>query len=97
MGHWNYRLCRRKAPNSEVYTYGIHEAYYNADGTIWAVTDNAVSVGFDEFEPSDAEAYGNMRKTLKWMMEAMDKPMIDLDTFQFSPQASTEDDDHEDA
>lgn len=95
MGHWNYRLCRRKAPNAEIYTYGIHEAYYNADGTIWAITDDAVGAGFDEFEPDDANAIDCMRKTLKWMGEALNKPMIDLDTFTFAPQAPSENEDSE--
>ncbi len=92
MGHWNYRLCRQKAPNAAVYTYGIHEAYYNPDGTIWAITEDAVSAGFDEFEPADAEAVESMKKTLGWMALALDKPMIDLETFQFAPQAEPEDD-----
>jgi hypothetical protein len=91
---WNYRLCRTKsqAPGSEVYTYGIHEAYYNKDGSIWAITENAVSVGFDEFEPADMEAIESMRKTLGWMALALDKPIIDLSTFVFSPQDEVEDD-----
>jgi hypothetical protein len=93
MGHWNYRLCRSKAPNAAVYTYGIHEAYYNSDGTIWAVTEDAVSVGFDEFEPTDNEAAENMKKTLRWMSEALDKPMLDLDNFVFAPHAGSENED----
>jgi hypothetical protein len=86
MGTWNYRFCRRKNENSEEYLYGIHEAYCNSDGSIWAITENAVSPFFSEYEVDDEAALNSMAKTLEWMKLALTKPMIDLDTFVYTKQ-----------
>jgi hypothetical protein len=92
VGHWNYRICRKKAENADVYNYGIHEAYYNKDGSIWAVTDNAVSVGFDEFEKADdVAAIESMTRTLEWMKLALNKSIIDLDIFVFTSHSGDND------
>ena len=32
---WNYRIVRYKDPD---FGYGLHEVYYNEDGSVWAMS-----------------------------------------------------------
>ena len=80
MSHWNYRLCRityNKGEEYEEVGYEIREAYYNKDGSIWAVTEEAKEVYSDE-------GVAGIRQVLEWMTLALDKEIIDLDTFKFA-------------
>ncbi len=54
---WNYRIVKQmiKVGDRERATYGLHEVYYNEDGTAWAMTENATSFGCDLID-SDEEA-----------------------------------------
>lgn len=41
---WNYRIVRRRIPiqesgNTRDKTFGIHEAYYDKNGKVWAITE----------------------------------------------------------
>ena len=72
---WNYRVCKRNYLSDEYFT--IHEVYYNDDGSIWAVTEEAVAA----FGDSPKE----IKDCLKKMQEALKKDVIDLDTLVFAP------------
>lgn len=77
---WNYRLVKatynKGTENEEVY-FEIREAYYNDDGSIWAMTEEKAGI-FGE-SPEEAE------KVLERMSLAFHKEVIDLDTFVFAP------------
>ena len=84
---WDYRLCRKTHDDGhggKIVSYGIHEAFYNEDGSLWAVTENEVTVGFVELDIDD----GNAAKSAKWIFDKMNlaltKPVLDLDTIEFS-------------
>jgi hypothetical protein len=81
---WNYRVCKSiyKDDGYEEVNYEIHEAHYNPDGSIWAVTQNAVSVHGESLE--------EIKIVLERMNAALEKPVIDLDDFVFSPQQPKE-------
>ena len=85
MTHWNYRVCKRTYTESgepEVY-YGIHETYYDDKGNICAITQDLIDVFGESIE--------ELKETLARMSKALEKEVIDLDTFSFSPPASVED------
>ncbi len=71
MSYWNYRVVRHSPEQGEIY-YGIHEVYYNEDGSIWVLTESPVDV-HGEYVEDLKEGYFNMQ-------EAFDKPVIDFDT-----------------
>ena len=75
---WNYRLCKSvyKGADYEEVTYDIREAYYNKDGGIWAITDNAVGIVGEDID--------SVKQSLTWMQLALEKEVIDLDTFVFA-------------
>ena len=76
---WNYRLCKQTYKDTvghDELFYEIREAYYNKDGGIWAVTENAKGVCGDT--PAD------IKQCLEWMQIALQKDIIDLDTFIFA-------------
>lgn len=77
---WNYRLVKvtynKGTENEEVY-FEIREAYYNDDGSIWAMTEEKAGI-FGE-SPEEAE------KVLERMSLAFRKDIIDLDAFVFAP------------
>jgi len=77
---WNYRVCKSvyKDDGYEEVNFEIHEAHYNPDGSIWAITKNAVSV--------HSETLHGIEDVLSMMKDALQKDVIDLDTFVFAPQ-----------
>lgn len=99
MGHWNYRICRKKCQSEHrehpVYFYGIYEVYYNDDGTIWATTEEPVSIGVEQYvELGDTEE-GSLKEIeggLDKMRMALTKEILDLDTIVFTEQPEVEDD-----
>lgn len=84
MSHWNYRVCKStyKGDGYEEVTYEIREAYYNADGSIWAVTETAKGVFGDNIQ--------EIKQCLEWMQLAVNKEVIDLDTLVFAPMDKTD-------
>jgi hypothetical protein len=65
---WNHRVCKN-TEQGEIF-YNIHEVYYDDDGKVEGWTQNAVApLGNDLDE---------LRNELKWMLEALDKPILDL-------------------
>lgn len=81
--NWNYRLCKvifDKGEESEEVSYEIREAYYNDDGSIWAVTDQAVGIYGDTVETA--------KRSYEWVGLAYQKEVIDLDTYVFAKRDS---------
>ena len=92
---WNHRVCKKtykgdyntvgSSGNKDHWSnvvYGIHEVYYNENGDIWGITDEPITVMSDKFEHdmSENDCVGELRLSLEWMLKALDKPVIDLDT-----------------
>lgn len=100
---WNYRLCKKthrtdeKTPDKiTCITYEIHEAYYNSDNEIWAVTEGPVTVGAyidPDFTETEAEKLVELGLTVDNMRVALHMGIIDLDTFKFAEQDAGEDKD----
>ena len=73
---WNYRVVRRKnvyhdsSSNKEiiVYTYAIHEAYYDKNGLVGAITKNPIEPFGENIE--------ELRHSWVMMAEAFGKPML---------------------
>lgn len=87
---WNYRIVRKKVQKhadgtpwtgEELFQFGIHEAYCDKNGKVWAITVNPEDlVVFDawkELEKDTPEAM--LKQTLEWMLKACDKPILEYD------------------
>lgn len=78
---WNYRLCKTTYNADDEETkeviHEIREAYYNKDGGIWAVTEHAVGVSSDD-------GLDGIKDAFRKMQLALDKDVIDLNTFVFA-------------
>jgi len=86
MTGWNYRLCKityQPGTEWEEVSYEIREAYYNEDGSIWAITDTVVGVYGASVEET--------QKCIERMNLAYNKEVIDLDTFVFAPRNDNDD------
>lgn len=71
--HWNHRVVKKVYENGEI-QLGIHEVFYNEDGSIYAYTTDpmeACIVGDCENELLD-----NLREYLEWMQRALEKPVL---------------------
>lgn len=74
MMSWNYRVVKTitKIPLGDTdISYGIHEVYYDSNGTIINISEIAYPIS-DDLE--------GLKWNLKEMMEAFDKPVIDYNT-----------------
>jgi hypothetical protein len=89
---WNYRIVKQtycKGEESEETLYEMREAYYNKDGSIWAITENPVTI-------TSEEGVENIKQVLEWMSLALTKDVIDADTYVFSePEFSDSNSDSE--
>jgi len=91
MGHWNYRVVRKKHKwhdhtqntEREDYCYAIHEAYYDDNGYVGAITQEPIA------------PYGDTVKELRhsWVMmvEALGQPILDYENIP-EPGYNHEDD-----
>ena len=70
---WNYRLVKKSVPDSEHFTYGIHEVYYNEDGLAWGVTEDPVNMS--------AEHLNELKMQWDMLIEAFGRPVIEYDEF----------------
>lgn len=79
---WNYRLAKKtvgKGTSFECTLYGVVEAYYNEDGSIWATSENFQQIG----------GLDNVEDIL-WTLETMlndvklGREVIDLDTITYA-------------
>jgi hypothetical protein len=76
MGYWNHRVVRRtydRGKSSQEVLYSIHEAYYGIDGDI----NPAITV--EPVAPC-GESVEVLREDLRWMLRALDKPVLDYET-----------------
>jgi hypothetical protein len=67
--HWNYRVVRRGDQ------LAIHEAYYNGQEVPHSITKTPVSPSAD-----NVEELGHL---LKLMMEALERPILEYDSYTF--------------
>lgn len=76
---WNYRVVRKRHVYTDSkdkqervdYTYGIHEAYYDNNGHVGAITRDAVEPFGDDIE--------DLRHSWVMMAEAFGQPILDYD------------------
>lgn len=80
MSTWNHRVC--KETENEYVNFSIREVYYNSKGEIWAVDENPCHVYCSE--DWEEEPLDSLKKTLTWMLGALEKPIVDLDTIKFA-------------
>lgn len=78
MNHWNYRIVKKVTKHndpslgaSEDTWFGIHEVYYDAEGHPEVCSEEPI-------EPF-GESVEEVRESLKMMMKALDKPVLDYD------------------
>ena len=79
MGHWNYRVVRKKHTwndptqntEREDYSYAIHEAYYDDNGYVGAITQEPVAPYGDTVE--------ELRHSWVMMVEAFGQPILDYE------------------
>lgn len=84
MSHWNHRVMKRTLGDGSEY-YGIHEVFYNDDGSIYAFTKNSMDVFGESVE--------DLRQTLEWMLKCLEHPILDYDN---TPCTVDDEDLHED-
>lgn len=75
MSHWNHRVVRRTFDNGTT-LLGIHEAFCDKNGLVWAITTDPVS---PMVEPPE-EGLDELKKVLGWMLKACDQPVLDFDS-----------------
>lgn len=71
---WNYRVCKETFPEDDYYS--IREVYYNNNGEITAVTEDAVGVS--------GYTIDEMKFSLEKMNLALNKDVVDLNTIVFA-------------
>lgn len=86
---WNHRVVRREyvpikvvagESNLPEITFGIHEVYYDDDGTCHLMTEEATTLV--------AESLDGLKGTFLLMQEAFDKPILNYkDHSEWSDQA----------
>jgi hypothetical protein len=74
MAHWNHRVIKRTIGDSE--SFGIHEVYYNDDGSVEGCTIDPVAV--------DCDTLDDLRETLERMLRCLDKPVLVDGEIKFS-------------
>ena len=83
MSHWNHRVFRREWEDGTV-LYGLHEVYYNDDGSIHGYTTEPVEL--------QEETVEELREVLTRMQAALDAPVLVYDEVECSdPDWLTED------
>lgn len=70
---WNYRVVRRRHEygGKDVYTFGIHEVYYNDEGKPRNLTVDPVTLCGQSRE--------DVREDLELMLGAFSSPVLDYD------------------
>ncbi len=74
MSNWNYRVVKSKLDNCEDW-YGMHEVYYDDEGNINAISEDAISI--------EGESLKDLGKILEWMSSAMHKPVLNEDEIEY--------------
>ena len=67
MGHWNYRIMKRKNDQGH-FDFGIYEVFYDDNGNVHGATGNSLTpvCGSED----------DLKEELKIMMEAFDKETL---------------------
>jgi hypothetical protein len=75
---WNYRIMHNRAVRPESgHPFGIHEVYYNDDGSVYGWTEDAISlVGHD---------LDDLEWRLRAMLEAFQEPVLEYEPDQPGP------------
>jgi hypothetical protein len=71
---WNHRVVKRTY-STEKYSedyFSIHEAYYDENGKIFAITDSGV--------PPGGESLEDLKWSVEQMKKALDHPVLDYDS-----------------
>lgn len=69
---WNHRVIRHIYGSEE--SFAIHEVFYDDEGAPTLVTEDAVGVWGD--------TVADVEKTLRWMMKALQEPVLDMIDFE---------------
>lgn len=71
MGNWNYRVVKRiwnhKYLHEPMELFDICEVYYDENGDIHGMSGGLIT----------EDSLDDLRQTLQWMLESLDKPVID--------------------
>ena len=76
---WNHRIVKIKDTDGADWL-SIREAFYNSKGELTSYTSEPVDVS--------GETVKELQRTLKWMGEALSKPIIDDATVKFALEDS---------
>lgn len=76
---WNYRVMSR-VKNDETILF-VTEVFYQDDGSV---------IGWTEGKDAWGENLDELRQSLTWMLEALDKPVLDEDLLLAEAEASRE-------
>ena len=66
MSYWNHRVVKETLDGEAWYT--VREVFYNADGSIYAYTQEAVDIC--------GESITELREYTEWVLKALDKPVL---------------------
>lgn len=83
MSHWNHRVMKRKLESGDF--YGIHEVFYNEDGSIWSYTVDPIEVV--------GESIDELKQTLEWMLKCLDNPILVDGEFDYTTKSEDIDED----
>ena len=73
---WNYRVVRteRQTKKEQYDIYQLYEVYYDDDGKIEGMTENAMQPYGESLE--------ELKNDLQWMMEALREPVLDMEELE---------------
>lgn len=70
--YWNYRVVKSSV-NGET-LYAVHEAFYKESLEPDSITENPITIY--------AESLEGLRQNLELILKALDKPILDYDSFK---------------
>lgn len=85
MPTWNHRIVQKRDPHYDDVYYEVHEAHYNDDGQLCAITENPITPYGDDIE--------GLKWTLEHMLKACDHPILIDGEIEFAPWGDEDDED----
>ena len=82
MSYWNHRIIKKVYESGEI-QLGVHEVFYNDDGTIYGFTEDPADASV--FGTEDDDLLADLRQYLGWMTKALDKPILVDDEVETVP------------
>ena len=73
MSHWNHRIIKKVYDNGEI-QLGIHEVFYNDDGSVYGYTEEPT--GASVINIDESTLLDDLKEYLQWMLRALDKPIL---------------------